>query len=378
MRIKNILLFTAVAALGITACDKLDPLPQYGLGVDPVASVSSTTVAPPPADSLKDALTVSWTNPEYAADTNTLKYIVQIDSAGRNFSKAAVREVIGKRSTTYTARELNNIMLAWGFEFNKAYDLDVRVISSYGNNNEKRNSNLIKIKGTPYKIPPRVALPTSGKLFLVGDASEGGWNNPVPVPTQEFTRLDETTFAGIFNMKGGKQYLVLPVNGSWDNKYSVASNSVPGLSAGGDFRFNASDNFPGPATDGLYKITLDFQAGKFKVEPFTQQHGLPNSLHMVGGATPGGWDNPNSNAAIAAAQTFTRLNSTTWEIPTLALKANEKFLLLPESGNWGKKFGEGAKSGLIVPEGADIPSPGAGNYKITVNFADNTIKYVKL
>ena len=129
MRIKNILLFTAVAALGFAACDKLDPLPQYGLGVDPVASVSSTTVAPLPADSLKDALTVSWTNPEYAADTNTLKYIVQIDSAGRNFSKAAVREVIGKRSTTYTARELNNIMLAWGFEFNKAYDLDVRVIS---------------------------------------------------------------------------------------------------------------------------------------------------------------------------------------------------------------------------------------------------------
>ena len=143
-------------------------------------------------------------------------------------------------------------MLAWGFEFNKAYDLDVRVISSYANNNEKRNSNIIKIKGTPYKIPPRVALPTSGKLFLVGDASEGGWNNPVPVPKQEFTRLDETTFAGIFNMKGGKQYLVLPVNGNWDNKYSVASNSVPGLSAGGDFRFNASDNFPGPATDGLY------------------------------------------------------------------------------------------------------------------------------
>lgn len=378
MRIKNILLFTAVAALGITACDKLDPLPQYGLGVDPVASVSSTTVAPPPADSLKDALTVSWTNPEYASDTNTVKYIVQIDSAGRNFSKAAVREVIGKRSTTYTARELNNIMLAWGFEFNKAYDLDVRVISSYANNNEKRNSNVIKIKGTPYKIPPLVALPSSGKLFLVGDASDGGWNNPVPVPTQEFTRLDETTFVGIFNMKGGKQYLVLPVNGSWDNKYSVPNNGVPGLNAGGDFRFNAPDNFPGPATDGQYKITLDFQAGKFKVESFTQQHGLPTSLHIVGGATPGGWDNPNSNAAIAAAQTFTRLNSTTWEIPTLALKANEKFLLLPESGNWGKKFGEGSKSGFIVPEGADIPSPGAGNYKITVNFADNSIKYVKL
>jgi hypothetical protein len=171
MRIKNLILFTAVTALGFAACDKLDPLPQYGLGVDPVASVSATTIAPIPADSLKDALTVSWTDPKYATDTTNVKYLVQIDSAGRNFSKASTREVIGKRSTTFTARELNNILLGYGFEFNKAYDMDVRVISSYANNNEKRNSNTIKIKATPYKIPPRVALPTTNKLYIVGDAT---------------------------------------------------------------------------------------------------------------------------------------------------------------------------------------------------------------
>lgn len=375
MRIKNILLFTAVAALGITACDKLDPLPQYGLGVDPVAAVSSSNIAPAPADSLKDALTVSWSDPGYATDTSKVKYLVQIDSAGRNFSKASTREVIGKRSTTFTARELNNIMLAWDFAFNKAYDLDVRVISSYNNNNEKRNSNTIRIKGTPYKIPPRVELPTSGKLFLVGDASEGGWSNPVPVPKQEFTRLDETTWVGIFSMKGGKQYLVLPVNGSWDNKYSVASNSVPGLNTGGDFKYNAPDNFPGPATDGVYKIVLDFQAGKFTVTPFTQQHGLPANLFMVGDATPGGWNNP----VPVPSQQFTRVNSVTWEMPSIALTTGKKFLLLPENGNWGKKFGEGAVSGFFVPEGSDIPAPStSGNYKITVSFADNSIKYVKL
>lgn len=375
MRIKNILLFTAVAALGITACDKLDPLPQYGLGVDPVAAVSSSNIAPAPADSLKDALTVSWSDPGYATDTNKVKYLVQIDSAGRNFSKASTREVIGKRSTTFTARELNNIMLAWGFAFNKAYDLDVRVISSYNNNNEKRNSNVIKIKGTPYKIPPRVELPSSGKLFLVGDASDGGWSNPVPVPSQEFTRLDETTWVGIFNMKGGKQYLVLPVNGSWDNKYSVANNSVPGLNTGGDFKYNAPDNFPGPATDGVYKVVLDFQAGKFTVTPFTQQHGLPANIFIVGDATPGGWNNP----VPVPSQQFTRVNSVTWEMPSIALTNGKKFLLLPENGNWGKKFGEGAVSGFFVPEGSDIPAPSAsGNYKITVSFADNSIKYVKL
>ena len=364
-----------MAALGFAACDKADPLPLYSLGIDPVATVSSATVAPIPADSMKPALTVSWSDPKYATDTNNVKYLVQIDSAGRNFSKASTREVLGDYSTTFTARELNNILLGYGFEYNKPYDVDVRVISSYANNNEKRTSNVVKIKATPYKIPPKVALPTTGKLYLVGDASEGGWDNPVPVPSQEFTRLDETTFVGIFNMKGGKQYLILPLNGNWDNKYSVADKSVAGLNEGGDFKFNAPDNFPGPVTDGLYMITLDFQAGKFKVTPYTQQHGLPANLFMVGGATPGGWDNP----VPIPSQQFTRVNSVVWELASLNLKNGEKFLLLPENGNWDKKYGEGDKSGFFIPQGGDIPAPAtAGNYKITVSFANNSIVMTKL
>jgi starch-binding outer membrane protein SusE/F len=375
MCIKNLILFTLVAALGFAACDKADPLPLYSLGIDPVATVSSATVAPIPADSMKPALTVSWSDPKYATDTNNVKYLVQIDSAGRNFSKASTREVLGDYSTTFTARELNNILLGYGFEYNKPYDVDVRVISSYANNNEKRTSNVVKIKATPYKIPPKVALPTTGKLYLVGDASEGGWDNPVPVPSQEFTRLDETTFVGIFNMKGGKQYLILPLNGNWDNKYSVADKSVAGLNEGGDFKFNAPDNFPGPVTDGLYMITLDFQAGKFKVTPYTQQHGLPANLFMVGGATPGGWDNP----VPVPSQQFTRVNSVVWELASLNLKNGEKFLLLPENGNWDKKYGEGDKSGFFIPQGGDIPAPAtAGNYKITVSFANNSIVMTKL
>ena len=370
----------AVAVLGFSACDKLDPLPQYGLGVDPVTTVSSATVAPIPADSMKPALTVSWTDPQYATDTTNMKFLVQIDSSGRNFSKASTREVIGHRSSTFTGRELNNILLGFGFQYDKPYDIDVRVISSYANNNEKRNSNTVKIKATAYKPPPRVALPSTGKLYLVGDATEGGWANPVPVPSQEFSRVSETTFIGIFNMKGGKQYLVLPLNNNnWDNKYSVADKSLAGLNAGGDFKLNAPDNFPGPATDGLYMITMDFQAGTFKVTPYTQQHGLPASLFIVGGATPGGWDNPSSDPVKAAAQTFTRINATTFEIPSLALTSGQKYLLLPESGNWDKKYGEGDKPGFFIPQGGDIPAPAtSGNYKITVNFADNSIITTKL
>jgi hypothetical protein len=370
----------------VSACEKVPDLPVYNEGIESVLSSSAATLAPLPADSNKTVLTLNWTSPEYAADSATYKYIVQIDSAGRNFSKATSREVIGARSISLTAKELNTILLGYGFEFNKPYNLDMRVISSYSNNNERKLSNIVKLTATPYKIPPKVALPTTGKLYLVGDATQGGWNNPVPVPTQELTRIDETTFGGIFNMVGGKQYLVLPLNGNWDNKYSVASNILPGLSAGGDFGFNLSDNFPGPAASGWYKLILDFQTGKFTLTPFNQQHGLPDSLYIVGDATPGGWNNPPLDPGNKVNQKFIRINSTRFEIASIAMTAGKGYLFLPETGNWDKKFGavdpgaQGIKlSGPFKPQGDNIPSPDVtGNYKVSVDFINNRYTLTKL
>jgi hypothetical protein len=260
--------------------------------------------------------------------------------------------------------------------------MDVRVTSSYANNNERLASNMVRIKMTPYKVPPKVPLPTSGKLFIVGSATQGGWVNPVPTPAQEFSRIDETTFGGIFQLNGGSEYLLLPVNGDWSNKFSVADNSLNGLNGGGNFGFNLAQNFPGPATSGLYKIMIDFQTGKFTVTPYTQQHGLPGSLFIVGNATPGDWNNP----VPVPAQSFTRMNSTRFEIASLALSNNKEYLLLPENGNWGKKYGvvdntaAGVKlGGILAPEGQNIPSPDvAGNYKITVDFITNSYTLTKL
>ncbi len=381
--LKNISFLTVVAALFLTACDKKAELPFFNSGKLPVLSASASTIAPAPADSNSVALTLSWTNPEYATDSSTVKYIVEIDSTGRNFAKAVSRELKGVRSTTFLAKELNSIVLAYNTAFNTAYDVDVRVISSYANNNERYVSNVLKLKYTTYKIPPKVALPTTGKLFLVGSATQGGWNNPVPTPTQEFEQLDETTFGGIFQLNGGSEYLVLPQNGSWDSKFCVANNSLPGLNAGGDFVFRVSggDNIPGPATAGLYKIILDFQTGKFTVTPFTQQHGLPTDLFIVGDATPGGWNNP----VPTPSQQFTRVNSSRFEL-TLAMTTGKKYLFLPENGNWGKKFGavNGTATGIglgggFKPEGDDMPAPDVtGNYKIVVNFLTNQYKLTKL
>lgn len=222
-------------------------------------------------------------------------------------------------------------------------------------------------------------MPASGKLFIVGGATAGGWNNPVPAPSQEFSRIDETTFGGIFQLTAGQSYLLLPVNGSWAAKYGANGSNNSNNPAGDDFKAEGGDMMA-PAATGWYKMTVDFQTGKFSVVPFTQQHGLPNELFIVGDATPGGWNNP----VPMPSQQFTRMNSTTFEL-TIALTSGKNYLLLPENGNWGKKFGgDGAASntklaGTFKPEGSDMPSPDiSGNYKITINFFNNKYTLLKL
>lgn len=384
--LSKLFLLATIAVTLFSACDKVESLPFYEAGTSTVLTASSSTIAVVPADSSKVAITLSWTYPGFAIDSTKAKYILEIDSTGRNFAKAVSKTVIGSLSTTYTGKELNTLLLGYGFTIGTAYDVDIRITASYGNNNNQIKSNTIKVKMTPYKVPPKVALPTSGKLFLVGDASQGGWNNPVPTPSQEFARLDETTFAGVFNLNGGgKQYLVLPVNGDWSAKFAVDDNSIAGLSDGGTFGFNVgsafNSNFPAPATSGWYKIVLDFQTGKFAVTPYTST--LPDNLFMVGDATPGGWNNP----VPTPSQQFTRLNSVEFTLTLNNVVGGKQYLMLPVNGDWGNKYAVNDNSVSGLSAGGDFgynlpqnfPGPAAnGNYKIDVNFATLKFKTTKL
>lgn len=372
MKLINQFLTIAFAITIFASCKKVADLPSYSSGNKITIAASATLIAPLPADSDKNALTISWAKPNYAVDAANVKYVVEIDSAGKNFVNPFTKTITGgtNLSTSFTGKDINTFLLSRGYAFNVPVSLDVRVVSSYANNNDKYISDVIRIKFTPYKTPPKVPVPTTGRLFLVGDASAGGWNNPVPVPSQEFAKLDETTWGGIFQLTGGKQYLLLPLNGDWGNKFAVANNSVAGLSAGGDFGFNLGDNFPGPATSGLYKIIVDFQTGKFTVTPYTGV--LPTNLFIVGDATAGGWNNP----VPVPSQQLTRINSAIWEI-TMPLVGGKQYLLLPVNGDWSHKFAVANNSIAGLSAGGsfgydlndNFPAPAtSGTYKITVNF----------
>jgi hypothetical protein len=161
-------------------------------------------------------------------------------------------------------KEINTAMAKLNLAENVPHTLGIRVKSALANNSVVLYSNVLKVVVTPY-LDVAVPLPTTGDLFLVGDATAGGWNNPVPVPSQKFTRTSTTTYEITVPLTGGKEYLILPLNGDWGHKYAVPDKTVSGLNAGGDFGFDKNDNFPGPTVSGNYKIVLEFKTGRFTV-----------------------------------------------------------------------------------------------------------------
>jgi starch-binding outer membrane protein SusE/F len=170
---KILAIFSIVSgvALLFAACTKVEDLPYYEEGNAVTLTSSKTAVAPAPADSLTNMIAFSWTNPDYASDANTFKYVLEIDSAGRNFTKKVSKIVTGSLTTSFTGKELNAMVLSYGFRLGVPFTLEARVISSYGNNNERYTSNVITFAITPYNDP---SVLTTANTSVTGTLATAG------------------------------------------------------------------------------------------------------------------------------------------------------------------------------------------------------------
>lgn len=478
---KLLTFFCSVLGLFLVSCTKVGDLPQYQKGTAPDLGVNATSVTPALSDANKNVLTLTWSDPHYATDSNHVKFVVEIDTAKGNFSNPITRTVTKSLTTSFTGNDLNAIILNYGYALGRPVNLAIRVKSSYANNNETYISNVQRVSVTPYSDPsvltsekqtvtgaaststqhsntfswtaafsgysgtinyfiqydsatknfaaPQeisagtalskdmsqddmnttaltsgIAIGSSGKveyrikavtaggaisyslpvnvtittfspvppnLYIVGDATAGGWANPVPTPSQQFTKVDAYTFSTQQILQSGKSYLFLPVNGDWGHKYGGATDGV--ASPGTLLKDGAvpGSNTPAPATTGLYKIVVNFQTNSYTVTPVA----VPSNLYIVGDATAGGWANP----VPTPSQQFTKIDNYTFGIIT-NLTAGNSYLFLPVNGDWSHKFGgssDGTSGGVLLADGAvpgsNTPAPStSGLYSIVVNFATNT------
>jgi hypothetical protein len=323
----------------------------------------------------KNGVTLTWQPLNYGADL-AVTYTLQIDSVNGGFAKPLNLIFTNAYSKSYTVAELNTLAtVTFGLvpgtagKIRTRVKVDVNQSTGSATTVPTTYSNTVELTITPYSTKPVPKYPVPAGLFLVGSATPGGdatgWNNPVPVPSQKFTQIDETSFGIVINMVGGKDFLLLPVNGDWSHKYAITGTANL---AGGDFVPDANNNMKGPATSGLYKIIVDFVKGTYAITPATAG-AIPTNLYIVGDATAGQWNNP----VPTPSQEFTRVSSGEFEL-TVALTSGKSYLFLPLNGDWTNKYGGTSKTGgeLLangaVP-GSNTPAPDAsGTYKINVNF----------
>lgn len=258
------------------SCKKDENKIFYEEGTAPVLTASlSNTIPLSFANADAQAIKLNWTNPNYKFTTGissqSVSYLIEIDTTGANFTNPNRQSIAVSQDLerTFTQAQfndylLNQLVLVPGISHN----IEIRVTSRLGTNSIPLQSNVLKYTVTPYAIPPKVDPPASGKLYIVGNATPGGdatgWNNPVPVPSQEFTQISPTFYEITIALNADKSYLFLPVNGSWAAKYGALGANNTNNVNGDDFKAEGGD-MKSPAASGNYKIQVDFQRGKFTV-----------------------------------------------------------------------------------------------------------------
>ncbi|MEO7307962.1 MAG: SusE domain-containing protein [Ferruginibacter sp.] len=369
-------LLSALLALMIifSACKKVDnltkveALPIYQLGVSPVLTSSTTTVVPVLADSNNAVITFSWTNPKYSNDSATTKYILEIDSAGKNFANEKTKIVIGALNTSFTGRELNAILLSLGFKLGVAQSMDVRLISSYNNNNERYMSNQLKITVTPFPDPAMlvtantavtVTLPNAALLSntFSWTAAFKGYPGVVTYTLQ----YDSATknFVAPIEIPVGASLYTLALNQSEMNATALNSG-IPGGNTGKvEYRIKAVTALGAISYSNVVNVTITSYVPILRVY-------LPGGYQASTG-NGSDWDPPTAPELIRDLRpgVFNKMYYIYIYLP-----ANAEFKITI-GRSWNVNYG--GSGGVLSGSGANLSVPAAGYYRISVNIA--TLQY---
>lgn len=270
-------LFFPFLMLALWSCKKEENKIYFEGGTAPVLSASRTGSIPLGFTTKDDeAIKITWTNPDYKFTTGlssqNVTYQVEIDTTGSNFTNPSrkIITVSNDLSLTMTQSVLNDYLLnQLQLSTTMNHNIELRVRATLASGAVPMYSNVLKFIARPYAIPPKVPPPSTGELYIIGSATPGGdatgWNNPVPVPSQKFTQVSPTLYRITIQLFGGKSYLFIPENGSWNAKYGAIGANNSNNPNGDDFKPGGGDMIS-PASTGVYTIEVDFQRGKFTVK----------------------------------------------------------------------------------------------------------------
>jgi hypothetical protein len=337
-------------------------------------SSNVTTITPTAADSSKTVLTLKWSDPKYSTDSSHQKFILEVDSSGRNFAHEVTFVVNGPLSYSFTGNQLNNILANFGFIAGKPMNVDMRITSSYANNNEQYKSNVVTVAMTPYLVPIVLTPSSTAALVLqVSNATDNAisfnWNasaygnNTISYALQLDIAGDNFAHPQVIKYNQALTSSIL-VNDL--NSLAIAAGVIGGSTKNVEFRIVSYSGT-------TYTTPLVYSgAVSISITTFTP---IPPVLFIIGDATPLGW---NNNPGLAPTQQFTRIDAVSYGI-VINLTAGGSYVFLPEDHNlWTHKYGgTSATGGTLLADGAvpgsNTPGPAtSGTYQIVVNFQTGT------
>jgi hypothetical protein len=364
--IVKILIATVAIVMVFTACQKEGDLPLYKTGNGTVVSSSVSSVTAAVADSGQTVLTVNWTWPNYATDSAHQKFILQIDSAGQNFVHPFSRVLFGVTSTSFTAKELNTIVFGFGC-ISDPYTLEMRIISSYGNNNEQYQSNTITAIVTPYIIPVTLSIAPAGPLTLVVEEATNtavvfSWNATQygNIPLYYAVEIDKAggTFATPTVLKFAAA-LTGSITVNDLNNAAINAGIAPTETGDLAIRVNAHQgDYPG--TNPLYSNVVTLTVTTY-LSVMTWYVPGNYAADSYPGYIFNNWDPANSPQVKSISSAPTKLEGYVY----MANATNEwKFASKP---NWdGPNYGAGAAPGTLDASGGNFSSD-AGYYKLNAD-----------
>ena len=374
---KNIfkIFITAITVAGIIAAckkvdnlTKVDALPVYQLGISPVLSSSTINVAPALADSSNAVINFSWSNPKYSNDSSTTKYILEIDSTGKNFANEKTKTVVGSLTTALTGRDLNAMLLSLGFKLGVSQSIDVRLISSYNNNNERYMSNVVKVMVTPFPDPAKlvtanaavtVTLPNAdlASNTFSWEAAFKGYSGAVTY-TLQYDSAGKNFVAPIEIPVGASLYSLALKQGEMNQ--TALNSGIPGGNTGKvEYRIKAVTALGAVSFSNVVNVTITSYL------PIARVY-LPGGYQSSTG-NGNDWDPPTAPELIRdlRSSVFNKLYYI-----YLYLPANAEFKITI-GRSWAVNYG--GSGGVLSGGGANLTVPTAGYYRISVNIS--TLQY---
>ena len=270
------LIASLLFATFISSCKKEETRIFFEGGTTPVISANTNAVRLEPGEESNVAIKISWTNPEYKFTTgpssHDVNYVLEIDTLGASFGSSRKQSISVSRdiSKTFTVGELNailgNSMVLQLFP-RRTYTLEARVTATLTNGIGKLTSNIITFTVKPFPPPPKVVPPASGKLYITGSATPGGWmGSPAPeLISQKFTQMSPTLYVlSSIALTGGGSFKFVAVYGDWGTNYGTVGAGNTNNVNGDNFTQGGND-LRAPAASGNYKIEVDFQLGTYTV-----------------------------------------------------------------------------------------------------------------